>query len=258
MDIVLMGDWKEKYIFNQNCKLYLPMHEWYDAAHTKVEDISPQRNHCTVYGAVRQGEGFYFDGSDDYIADKDGRKILREGTKGVWHSVKLHDTLIHPYGSVQGTGTKLYFSNGNETPPKLTGILVFYPEFCPNITHLNCERNSISTLDVSNLTSLTVLSCDNNSISTLDVSNLTSLTHLYCYNNSISTLDVHLLSSLTNLRCQNNSMNQSTVDTILCDMDAHGTSNGYIDISGNNAAPSATGVNCKNNLESRGWTVKTS
>jgi hypothetical protein len=46
------------------------------------------------------------------------------------------------------------------------------------------------------------------------------------------------------------------VDTILCDVDGYGTNNGTLNIS-NNAAPSAAGITCKNNLLSRGWTVTT-
>jgi len=51
-------------------------------------------------------------------------------------------------------------------------------------------------------------------------------------------------------------MNQSMVDTVLCDMDGHGTSGGYLKIQGN-AAPSPTGEACRDNLISRGWGVTT-
>jgi hypothetical protein len=51
-------------------------------------------------------------------------------------------------------------------------------------------------------------------------------------------------------------MNQAMVDTVLCDMDGHGTNNGTLNISGN-AVPSATGITCKNNLIGRGWIVTT-
>jgi len=64
------------------------------------------------------------------------------------------------------------------------------------------------------------------------------------------------LTLLQKLLCQSNSMNQDMVDTVLCDMDSHGTSGGTLNISGN-AAPSATGVACKDNLVARGWSVTT-
>jgi len=67
---------------------------------------------------------------------------------------------------------------------------------------------------------------------------------------------VSALTELSRLDCHNNSMNQDMVDTVLCDMDSHGTSNGTLNISGNEA-PSPTGVACKDNLVARGWSVTT-
>jgi hypothetical protein len=56
------------------------------------------------------------------------------------------------------------------------------------LTVLDCNNNSLTSLDVSGLTSLTVLYCNNNSLTSLDVSGLTSLTVLYCNNNSLTSL----------------------------------------------------------------------
>ena len=124
------------------------------------------------------------------------------------------------------------------------------------LTTLHCVNNSITVLDVSALTLLTALYCNNNSITTLNVSALTLLTTLNCHYNSITVLDVSALTLLTILHCHHNSMNQAMVDTVLCDMDGHGTNNGTLNIS-NNAAPSATGTTCAGNLTGRGWTVTT-
>ena len=126
-----------------------------------------------------------------------------------------------------------------------------------SLTFLNCAANNISTLDVSALTSLRWLYCYSNSISVLDVSALTELTILSCGSNSISTLDVSALTELTNLYCDNNSMIAAEVDNILCDLDTAGAIDGTLKIFGTNAAPSAAGLACEANLEdiSRGWEV---
>ena len=124
------------------------------------------------------------------------------------------------------------------------------------LTSLICVSNNISVLDVSALTLLDTLMCDGNNISVLDVSALTLLTYLRCYSNNISLLDVSAITGLSTLLTQNNSMNQDMVDTVLCDMDSHGTSGGTLNISGNET-PSPTGVACKNNLVARGWSVTT-
>jgi len=56
-----------KFIYDDRCKLYIPLLTYMDTARTKVEDISQYRNHGTIYGAVPDEIGFYFDGTDDYI-----------------------------------------------------------------------------------------------------------------------------------------------------------------------------------------------
>lgn len=83
----------------------------------------------------------------------------------------------------------------------LTGIENF-----TNLQFLNCQDNSLTSLDVSGLNNLEFLYCYNNSLNSLDVSDLTNLGYLFCYNNSLISLDV---SDLTNLRyfyCYNNSL----------------------------------------------------
>ena len=281
------------YTPDSDTKLYIPLAEC--GQQSPLIDQSPQNCDLTPSGAYFDGAGYYFDGTDDYLVDAGGRKVLQDGTTGTWSSIILTDGEVPPEGSIQGTGTKIYLNIAG-TAPKITGRIILYPDYCPNITALNCSSNSISVLDVSNLTSLTALYCSSNSISVLDVSNLTSLTALYCLGNpisvldvsnltslvflrcssnsisvldvsnstslvylhcsgnSISVLDVSALTSLATLYCYNNSMDQAMVDTVLCDMAVHGTSNGTLNISGN-AVPSGTGLTCRDTLVSRGWTV---
>ncbi|RLI50194.1 MAG: hypothetical protein DRP09_20145 [Candidatus Thorarchaeota archaeon] len=316
---------------------YWPL--WWYGQRDELPDMSGHGVTLYPSGAYFDGQGYYFDGYNDYLIDDDGRKVLQNGTKGSWHSVYLTEGAVPAKGSIWGTGTKIYLNNSG-VEPKITGKIILRPEYCPNLTtvycydnnisvldvsrvtslvHLICYNNNISALDVSKLTSLGRLRCDwnnisvldvgnlaslfllycqgnnisvldvsaltllqylycynnnisfldvsaltnlekircyNNNISVLDVSALTNLEQLYCYNNNISLLDVSALVSLAYLLCHINSMDQDMVDTVLCDMDSHGTSGGTLNISGN-AAPSATGVACKDNLVARGWSVTT-
>ena len=229
---------------------YWPL--WWYGDQDKLNDFA---GNCmlSVSGAYFDGNGYHFDGINDYLIDADSRKVLQDGTEGTWSSIILTDGEVPPEGSIQGTGTKLCL-NISGTVPKITGKIILYPDYCPNLTDLRCYNNSIFVLDVNALTLLTLLSCSGNSISVLGVSALTLLTVLNCYSNSISVLDVSALTSLTYLHCGGNSMNQAMVDTVLCDMAAHSTSNGTLNISGN-AVPSATGLACRDDLVSRGWTV---
>ena len=67
----------------------------------------------------------------------------------------------------------------------MTGIEAFI-----NLDTLRCSFNQLTTLDVSNNTSLLELSCYTNQLSALDVSNNTALEYLECGQNQLSTLDV--------------------------------------------------------------------
>ncbi len=58
------------YYRKTNCKLFLKLDDYMDAAQTKTRDFSKYGNHGTIYGAIpstTEPTGFYFDGSDDYI-----------------------------------------------------------------------------------------------------------------------------------------------------------------------------------------------
>ena len=75
-----------------------------------------------------------------------------------------------------------------------------------SLTHLECFGNPLTSLDVSNNTSLTYLKCGYDSLTSLDVSNNTSLTYLKCNYNSLTSLDVSNNTSLTYLDCGFNSL----------------------------------------------------
>jgi len=255
---------------------YWPL--WWYGQKSKLHDMSGHGFDLTPSGAYFDGQGYYFDGSNDYLVDAGGRKVLSEYTQGSWHSVYLTEGEVPVEGSVRGTGTRLVFSN-DFSSPQITGSLVLHSEYCPNLTYLECRRNLLTTIKLYKLPSLTVVDCNSNILTasnfnlygltslqslycyynplgSLDVTGLTSLQNLYCYNNQLVFLDVSAVSTLKYLFCYNNYMNQDMVDTVLCDMDSHGTSNGTLNISGNEA-PSATGVACKDNLVARGWSVTT-
>jgi len=99
-------------------------------------------------------------------------------------------------------------SNKNIT--SLIGIKDF-----TNLTMLQCQNkdgfvndNTITALDVSNMTQLKFLYCDNNQITNLNISGLTNLWELVITNNplSISTLDLKGSPDLYYLDCQNNGL----------------------------------------------------
>ncbi len=112
----------------------------------------------------------------------------------------------------------------------LTGIEAF-----TSLDYLQCDENSLATLDISNNTVLTNLNCDNNQLSSLDVSNNTALTRLYCENNQLSSLDVGSNIALTHLWCGGNSLTTLDVsnNTALTELDCWDNNLTTIDISNN-------------------------
>ena len=150
---------------------------------------------------------------------------------------------------------------------------------CSNLTSLNVEYNSITTLDVSGCTALTTLACYHNQLSTLDVSGCTALTTLNvcynqlstlgvsgctalttlaCYDNQLSTLDVSGCTALTNLNCFGNKLTETVVNNILTTINGFGTSNGSLSLhGGTNAAPSGAGLTATASLQLRSWSVDT-
>jgi len=74
-------------------------------------------------------------------------------------------------------------------------------DFFTELTKLECEKNSLTTLDVSKNSKLEYLSCWENGLTSLDVSKNKLLKYLYCDNNNLSSLDVSKNSALKELNC---------------------------------------------------------
>ena len=127
--------------------------------------------------------------------------------------------------------------NGIES---LAGIEAFI-----NLDTLHCYGNELTSLDVSNNTSLTVLSCYNNHLTSLDVSNNLALEILICGcigwytcgGNELETLDVSNNISLTRLWCAGNKLTSLDVtnNIVLMELSCDRNNLTSLDIS-NNAA----------------------
>lgn len=89
----------------------------------------------------------------------------------------------------------------NKNISDLTGIEEF-----TEITNLNCSRNTLTSIDVSNNSKLTTLNCSNNSFSVLDVTNNVVLMSLYCTDNNLSNINTSQNTNLINFWCQRNAI----------------------------------------------------
>ena len=91
----------------------------------------------------------------------------------------------------------------------LTGIKNF-----TNLNYLDCQKNSIKTLDLSGMTKLTSVWCWENNMEYLDVHNCTALPELWAFNNNLSTLYVYGCSKLKVIQVYNNSFTNLTISEL--------------------------------------------
>lgn len=119
--------------------------------------------------------------------------------------------------SVSEMESVIYISVSNQGITDLTGVGYFN-----NLQTLACNDNQLSSLDMSQNTSLTQLTCTGNQLSSLDVSRNVSLESLDCYDNQLSSLDVSRSTSLMRLVCYGNRLSNLDVsynvdlNTLVC------------------------------------------
>jgi len=95
----------------------------------------------------------------------------------------------------------ILYLGGPYTITDITGIADFTA-----LTHLNCEDQQISTLDLSQNPGLQILEARNNGLSSIAFHPSSALEHLSVNNNQLSTLDVTMLANLDYLYCRTNGL----------------------------------------------------
>lgn len=85
----------------------------------------------------------------------------------------------------------------------LTGIELFR-----NLIELDCGKNRLTALDLSENPGLTTLSCPQNQLTSLDISPCSDLMTLHCQDNRLETLDLSQNGKLAVLRCYANALTE--------------------------------------------------
>ena len=87
----------------------------------------------------------------------------------------------------------------------------------------------------------------------------TNLQRVWLYLNPNLTVPTNWTASasMTNIFLFSCQFSSAEVNTVLIEIDSLGTSNGILNIAGNNANPTGAGLTAKSNLTSRGWVVTT-
>ena len=111
---------------------------------------------------------------------------------------------------------------------------------------LECYQNKLLTLNVSKNTALKYLLCDKNLLTALDLSRNTALIELYCGNNQLTELDVSQNTALETLSCSENQLTALDVSNIktLANLMCWNNELTALDVSQNTALQS---LSCQNN-----------
>ena len=91
-----------------------------------------------------------------------------------------------------------YYVNANVT--------AIYLNNCPQLEHLVCYLNKLTSLDISRCTALKSLSCGNNKLTSLDLSNNLALEYLSCEKNLLTCLDISNNMKLRDVNCAHNQL----------------------------------------------------
>ena len=86
----------------------------------------------------------------------------------------------------------------------------------PALKELNCSKNQLSTLNLSQNNALEQLYCAENQLLTLNVANCANLTHLDFSGNRIKNIDIEQNPALTMLAIYNNPFTTGITDTLMC------------------------------------------
>ena len=71
-------------------------------------------------------------------------------------------------------------------------------KFFTSVSTLNCTNNNLTSLDVSDMKSLTRLYADNNRLTSINLSGTSNLKNLSCYKNNLATINISSCTSLVN------------------------------------------------------------
>jgi len=125
----------------------------------------------------------------------------------------------------------------------LTGINAF-----TNLVGLNCNNNSLTSLNITSNTALHYLDCSNNWLTSLIVTGVTSLSNINCAYNQLSSVDVHTNTNLIQLYCSSNQITSLDISAIITDFTSLICENNQLtslDVSHN---INLTQLECGNNL----------
>jgi hypothetical protein len=196
-----------------------------DGLGTIAYDQTANGNNGTLMGGIQWQTSTSCFGSPllTYVPDDNFESYLE--ANGMGDGIALNDSVL-----TVNINTVTYLDVSSQNISDLTGIEDFTA-----LTHLYCQLNQITSLDVSQNTVLVELLCHENLLTSLDVSQNIALTYLDFWNNQITSIDVSQNIVLTYLNFSNNQITSIDIsnNTALTDFNCANNSINSLDLSQN-------------------------
>lgn len=156
-------------------------------------------------------------------------KLTASGTRSVW--VDWGDGKTVQLTGVSGNSGSPSTHTG--TLPVDNATINVYVDGCA-LTVLDCQKNKLTSLDVTGTSTLNYLTCNHNSLTELDVSTQGRLLILVCNNNQIASLDVSNNAELWRLYGWTNKLTSLTglENTLINDLSLRENPLGSINVAG--------------------------
>jgi len=114
------------------------------------------------------------------------------------------------------------------------------------------NTSSLTSVNLTNCSSIDYFGCESTSISTLDLTDCTSLTYLRAEDTLLTTLDISNNTLIDTLVCFGNNFSSTVTNSILASLVSHGLSNGILSYRNNETGQ---GVTDRATLVTRGWSI---
>jgi len=139
-------------------------------------------------------------------------------------------------------------------------ITTFDVTGCTSLLGINASNNLLTNVDLTTNTGLWTVVFNDNLLTTLNISGITTILALWVQNNAgLTTFDISSSMGWSSIHASGCAINEATVNAVLAQAVAMGTSGGEIDFSGGtNAAPTGQGIADATNLVNNFfWTITT-
>lgn len=173
-----------------------------------VFDSTPVTEDITLYAKLAPNDEIII--NEETFPDEVFRTYLTDNARNYGIKSKFVSTFSgsYYYLNAEARSKRIRLHLNNMEIGSLKGI-----EYFEGLYELNCERNQLTSLDLSKNVMLEMLECSSNSIAELKLPTNRVLKAIYCADNELSSLDARSCTGLRRLSCANNNLSNINVSS---------------------------------------------